>query len=119
MTSKEQGLQILKTLSAIEGILRSHSRTSTIPDCIWDEVANITKILSDEILESDSPVQLPDCRGRVIIDEDGECEIAWRGGMPPDSETNIYTEEQVRALLAQAAHAVEVDSANGADLLPR
>ena len=45
-------------------------------------------------------VQLPDCRGRVMIDGDGECEIAWRGGMQPDNETNIYTEQQVRSLLA-------------------
>lgn len=47
-----------------------------------------------------APVLLPDSRGRVMIDEDGECEIAWRGGMPPDNGTNIYTEQQVRQLLA-------------------
>lgn len=53
-----------------------------------------------EGIKTATPVVLPDCRGRVMIDGDGECEIAWRGGMPPDNKTNIYTEQQVRTLLA-------------------
>lgn len=44
--------------------------------------------------------ELPDCRGRVMVDEDGECDISWRGGMPPANGTYIYTEQQVRALQA-------------------
>ena len=93
MINKEQCLKILKTLSAIEGILRSHAKTSTIPDYIWDEITDIAETLSEEILGPvATPVVLPDPdflqrHEDVCGDEVG----------PP---TAFYTAATVRNLLA-------------------
>lgn len=50
-----------------------------------------------------APVQLPDCAGIYTVEpddfDDDNC-VTWRGGMPPARGTKLYTEHQVRQLLA-------------------
>lgn len=45
------------------------------------------------------PVQLPDCVGKVLSVPDDDGSISWRGGMPPQPGTMLYTEQQVRQIL--------------------
>ena len=120
MTNKEQCLKILKTLSAIEGILRSHAKTSTIPDYIWDEITSIAETLSEEILEPVEPaatqaaasVALPEPVAWMLGCQTMGGDVDWKlsfsqtgAGMcrrlhGESFEQRLYTEQQVRALLA-------------------
>ena len=113
MTSKGQCLKILKTLSAIEGILRSHSKTSTIPDCIWDEITDITELLAQEILEPVvTPVALPEPVAWMLGCQTMGGDVGWKLSFSRSGagvchrlsgesfEQRLYTEQQVLALLA-------------------
>lgn len=49
--NKELAIKILKTLSALEGILMSHR--TTVPDYLWDHITGICSKLEGIILEED------------------------------------------------------------------
>ena len=104
MISKEQCLKILKTLSAVEGILRSHSKTGIIPDYIWDEITDIAETLSQEILGPvDTPMSLPEPVAWLHTSKFGSVQ-AFTAEPPPGLKAQsqpLYTEQQVRALLAE------------------